>query len=156
MTIAAGFVLRVMAGAESVEIYSSNWFIICSILLSLFLGFGKRRHELLLLSKKANNHRAILKDYSDYFIDQMIGVVSAATIISYMLCTVCEETVKFFGTRHLIWAVPFVLFGRLRYLYLINQKKSGDPTTAFLGDIPMLIDVFLWGITCIAIIYFYN
>jgi len=157
MTIAAGFVLRVMAGAEIIEICPSSWLIICTILLSLFIGFSKRRHELLLLSNEANNHRGVLNSYSSYFIDQMIGVLTAATVMSYMLYTVSEETVKFFGTRHLIWTVPFVLYGIFRYLYLIHQKRQvGEPTEAFLGDIPMLVNVFLWVITCIVIIYFYE
>jgi 4-hydroxybenzoate polyprenyltransferase len=157
MTIAAGFVLRVMAGAEIVAVYPSSWLIICTILLSLFLAFSKRRHELVLLTDRANNHRAVLKHYSSYFLDQMIAVVTAATVISYMLYTVSEDTVQFFGTRHLVWTVPFVLYGIFRYLYLMHQKKeSGDPLETVFGDIPMLVNVFLWVMTCIGIIYFYG
>jgi len=154
MTIASGFVLRVVAGAEIVEIYPSNWLIICTILLSLFIGFSKRRHELVLLSTNANNHRTVLKDYSSYFIDQMIAVVTAATVMSYMLYTVSSETVKFFGTRHLIWTIPFVLYGIFRYLFLIHQKKEGgDPTEVVLKDIPILLNILCWIIACIIIIY---
>jgi 4-hydroxybenzoate polyprenyltransferase len=157
MTIAGGFVLRVMAGAEIVAVYPSSWLIICTILLSLLLAFSKRRHELVLLTDRANNHRPVLKHYSSYFLDQMIAVVTAATVISYMLYTVSEDTVQFFGTRHLVWTVPFVLYGIFRYLYLMHQKKeSGDPLEAVFGDIPMLVNVFLWVVTCIAIIYFYG
>jgi 4-hydroxybenzoate polyprenyltransferase len=155
MTIAAGFVLRVMAGAEIVAVYPSSWLIICTILLSLFLAFSKRRHELVLLTDRANDHRAVLKHYSSYFLDQMIAVVTAATVISYMLYTVNEDTVQFFGTRHLVWTVPFVLYGIFRYLYLMHRKEeTGDPLEAVFGDIPILINVFLWVVTCIAIIYF--
>ena len=155
MSIAAGFVLRVMAGAKLVEIYPSNWLILCTILLSLFLGFSKRRHELLLLPEKAENHRRVLKHYSSYFLDQMIAVVTSATVMSYMLYTVSEQTVQFFGTRHLIWTVPFVLYGIFRYLYLVHQKaEGGDPADAILGDLPMVLNFLLWVMTCIIIIYY--
>lgn len=148
MTIAAGFILRVIGGAEIVEIYPSNWLIICTILLSLFIGFSKRRHELVILSANANNHRTVLRDYSSYFIDQMIGVVTAATVMSYMLYTVSNETVNFWGTRHLIWTIPFVLYGIFRYLYLIHQKnEGGDPAELVLKDIPILLNVLLWAIS---------
>lgn len=156
MTIAAGFVLRVMAGAEIVEVYPSSWLIICAILLSLFLGFSKRRHELVLLTDKANNHRAVLKHYSSYFLDQMVAVVTASTVISYMLYTVSEATVQFFGTRHLVWTVPFVLYGIFRYLYLMHRREEGgDPADVLLRDRPMLVNFSLWIIICIIIIYFH-
>ena len=155
MTISAGFVLRVIAGAEIVEVYPSSWIIICTILLSLFLGFSKRRHELVLLTDKSNNHREVLKHYSSYFLDQMIVLVTAATVMSYMFYTVSEETVKFFGTRHLVWTVPFVLYGIFRYLFLIHQKKEGgDPSEVVFRDRTMLVNVLLWVISCIIIIYF--
>ena len=155
MAIAAGFVLRVMAGAKLVEVYPSNWLIICTILLSLFLGFSKRRHELLLLPEKAQNHRKVLRHYSSYFLDQMIAVVTSATLMSYMLYTVSEQTVQFFGTRHLIWTIPFVLYGIFRYLYLVHQKaEGGDPADTILGDLPMLFNFLLWVMTCILIIYY--
>jgi 4-hydroxybenzoate polyprenyltransferase len=155
MSIAAGFVLRVMAGAKIVEVYPSNWLIICTILLSLFLGFSKRRHELLLLPEKPDSHRKVLKHYSSYFLDQMIAVVTSATVISYMLYTVSEQTVQFFGTRNLIWTVPFVLYGIFRYLYLVHQKaEGGDPADAISRDTPMLLNFLLWVMTCIIIIYY--
>ena len=154
MSIAAGFVLRVMGGAKLVQVYPSSWLIICTILLSLFLGFSKRRHELLLLPAKADDHRKVLKHYSSYFLDQMIAVVTSATVMSYMLYTVSEQTVQFFGTRHLIWTVPFVLYGIFRYLYLVHQKADGGaPADAILGDLPMVLNFLLWVMTCIIIIY---
>jgi len=157
MAIAAGFLLRVIAGAELAEIYPSNWLIICTILLSLFLGFGKRRHEILLLRSNANSHRRVLTHYSTYFLDQMIIVISASTVISYMLYTVSQETVQFFGTKRLIWTIPFVLYGIFRYLYLIHQKEGGgDPAEMMFQDKPLLVNILLWGMSCISIIYFFK
>ncbi len=157
MVIAAGFVLRVLGGAAIVNIYPSNWLIICTILLSLFLGFSKRRYELVLLGDAPGLHRKVLEHYSPYFLDQMISVVTAATVMSYMLYTVSEQTVVFFGTRHLIWTVPFVLYGIFRYLYLVHQKEEGsDPAEIMLKDKALLIDIFLWALSCILIIYFFK
>jgi len=104
-----------------------------------------------------SNHRPVLNHYSSYFLDPMIAVVTAAMVVSYMLYAVAEETVRFFGTRHLIWTVPFVLYGVFRYLYLTYQKKQGgDPAEViFFKDVPMLINISLWVIACIVIIYFF-
>jgi len=157
MVIAASFVLRVLAGAAIVRVYPSNWLIICTILLSLFLGFSKRRRELILLTDNANSHRQVLEHYSPYFLDQMISVVTATTVMSYMLYTVSDETIKFFGTRQLLWTVPFVLYGIFRYLYLVHQKEGGgDPSEIVLKDKPLLINILLWGISCISLIYVFK
>ena len=157
MVIAAGFVLRVLGGAVIVDIYPSSWLIICTILLSLFMGFSKRRHELALLSEDSALHRKVLEHYSPYFLDQMISVVTAATVMSYMLYTVSDQTVVFVGTRHLIWTVPFVFYGIFRYLYLVHQKEEGsDPAELMIKDRPLLIDILLWAISCILIIYVFK
>lgn len=157
MVIAVGFLLRVLAGAAIVNIYPSNWLVICTILLSLFLGFSKRRHELFLLTGNSSLHRKVLEHYSPYFLDQMISVVTAATVMSYMLYTISEETIKFFGTRHLIWTVPFVLYGVFRYLYLVHQKEEGsDPAELMFKDKALLIDVLLWTVSCILVIYVFK
>jgi 4-hydroxybenzoate polyprenyltransferase len=155
MVIAAGFVLRVLAGAVIVNVHPSEWLIICTTLLSLFLGFSKRRHELVILGDDSVLHRKVLEHYSPYFLDQMISVVTAATIMSYLLYTVSDRTVAFFGTRQLIWTVPFVLYGIFRYLYLVHQKEEGsDPAELMLKDRPLSIDVVLWAASCVLIIYF--
>jgi len=155
MVIAAFFLLRVMAGASIVDIYPSSWLIVCTIFLALFLGFSKRRHEILILSDNANAHRKVLEHYSPpYFLDQMIGIVTACTVVSYMLYTVSEETVRFFGTRQLIWTVPFVLYGIFRYLYLVHIKEEGgDPAGILLRDKPLLVNILLWSVSCIIIVY---
>lgn len=154
MAIAAGFVLRVLGGAVLINVPASEWLIICTVLLSLFLGFSKRRHELTLLENQANSHRSVLQYYSPYLLDQLIGIVTASTVMSYALYTISEETVRKFGTTHLIYTVPFVLYGIFRYLYLIHRREQGgNPTKLVLTDIPLLINISLWILTASIIIY---
>jgi 4-hydroxybenzoate polyprenyltransferase len=154
MTISAGFVLRVIGGALLINVPTSEWLIICTILLSLFLGFSKRRHEISLLENQATTHRSVLQHYSLYFLDQMIGIVTASTVMSYALYTISEETVRKFGTSHLIYTVPFVLYGIFRYLYLIHKKEEGgNPTKLALTDKPLLLNIILWFIVVTIIVY---
>jgi 4-hydroxybenzoate polyprenyltransferase len=155
MCIASGFVLRVFAGTTLANVSASDWLIICTITLSLFLGFSKRRHEIVLIGEDADTHRKVLAQYSLPFIDQMIAVATAGTVIAYALYTVSEETVARFGTRNLIFTLPFVLYGIYRYLYLIHEKNlGGNPTSAFLKDKPLLLNCLLWGAITFLIIYF--
>jgi len=154
MTISVGFVLRVIAGAIIINVPTSEWLIICTMLLSLFLGFSKRRSELVLLENLANAHRSVLTHYSSHFLDQMIGIVTASTVMSYALYTISEETIIKFGTKNLIYTVPFVLYGIFRYLYLVHKKhEGGNPTQAVLTDIPIIVNVILWVMVSSVIIY---
>lgn len=154
MTISAGFVLRVVGGAVLINVPTSEWLIICTVLLALFLGFSKRRHEIMVLESDANSHRAVLEHYSQYFLDQMIGIVTASTVMSYALYTISDETVRKFGTTHLIYTVPFVLYGIFRYLYLVHKKEEGgNPTKLALTDRPLLFNIILWIIAASYIIY---
>jgi len=154
-SIAAGFVLRAIAGAEVIAVPFSTWLLFCTILLSLFLALSKRRHELILLEDDAIHHRKILFEYSPYLLDQMIAVVTASTVITYTLYTVADETVGKFGTDRLKYTVPFVLYGIFRYLYLIHQKnEGGSPEKVLLNDIPLILCILLYGVTVGLIIYF--
>ncbi len=154
MTISAGFVLRVVSGAVLINVPTSEWLIICTVLLSLFLGFSKRRHELILLENHAISHRSVLRDYSPIFLDQMISIVTATTVMSFALYTISEETVHKFGTTHLIYTVPFVLYGIFRYLYLVHKKEEGgNPAKLALTDVPLLVNIILWFICVTLIIY---
>ncbi len=154
MTISAGFVLRVVSGAVLINVPTSEWLIICTVLLSLFLGFSKRRHELILLENHAISHRSVLQDYSPIFLDQMISIVTATTVMSFALYTISEETVRKFGTTHLIYTVPFVLYGIFRYLYLVHKKEEGgNPAKLALTDLPLLVNIILWFICVTLIIY---
>ncbi|PLX31070.1 MAG: decaprenyl-phosphate phosphoribosyltransferase [Ignavibacteria bacterium] len=153
MTIAASFVLRIVAGAVIIDVPISEWLLICTSLLALFLGFSKRRHELTVMEHDAHIHRPVLMEYSTYFLDQMISLVTASTLICYILYTVSDETVAKFG-KELLYTVPFVLYGLFRYYYLVHQKQTGgDPTTEFLSDKPLLLNVFLWAASVVVIIY---
>ena len=152
--IAAGFVIRVVAGGLVIQVPLSSWLLICTTLLALFLAMSKRRHELVLLEGNAPAHRPILKEYSAYLLDQMIGVVTASTVIAYCLYTVSEETVKKFGTSNLIFTTPFVLYGIFRYLYLVHQKgKGGSPEELIIRDKPLLLAIVLWIAAVVIILY---
>lgn len=153
MSLALGFFLRVYSGAVIINVEASDWLLIFTALLTLFLGFGKRRSELELTGDTAE-YRTVLQYYSVKFIDQMIGIVTAGLILAYMLYTLSAETVQHFGTKQLILTVPFVLYGVFRYLYLIYIKFEGeDPTKVVYQDKPIFITVLLWLITVIIIIY---
>lgn len=152
--IAAGFLIRVVAGGLAIEVSLSSWLLICTTLLALFLALGKRRHELVLLEEEASDHRPILEEYNPYFLDQLIAVVTASIVIAYCLYTIDAKTVAKFGTTNLLYTVPFVFYGIFRYLYLIHQEsKGGSPETLILKDKPLLIDIFLWIASAVFILY---
>jgi 4-hydroxybenzoate polyprenyltransferase len=154
LVVALGFVLRAIAGAVAIRVAFSNWLLICTLLLALFLALAKRRQELTLLAGGAAEHRKILGEYSPYLLDQMIAVVTASTVVSYALYTLAPETVDKFGTDRLVWTLPFVLYGILRYLYLVHQKEEGgNPSKVLLNDRPILVTVALWAATVVTLIY---
>lgn len=153
-TIAAGFLLRVIAGALAIDVTFSHWLFICTILLALFLALSKRRNEIILLDDKAVSHRKILFEYSADLLDQMISIVSTATVIAYILYTVAPETVNKFNTDNLKYTVPFVLYGIFRYLYLMHQKnEGGSPEKVLLNDRPILLTVILYCLTVCFVLY---
>lgn len=154
MAISLGFVLRAVAGAEIINVEISSWLIVCTTLLALFLGFGKRRYELLLLEDKAIEHRKSLAEYTPYFLDQLISVVTASTVVAYAFYTLSPDVEDKLGTTHMALTIPFVLYGVFRYLYLIHQKEAGgSPTTALLTDKPLIFDILLWFFSVILIVY---
>ena len=157
LVVAFGFVLRAIAGALAIDVTFSNWLLICTLLLALFLALAKRRHELLLLADGAVAHRRILGEYSPLLLDQMIAVVTASTLISYALYTQAEETIIKFGTDRLVWTLPLVMYGIFRYLYLVYQKQEGgSPTEVLLNDRPILVAVALWAAMVVTVIYHGN
>ncbi len=152
--ISAGFLMRVAAGALAIDVAVSNWILVCTLLLALFLALSKRRHELSLLESQADRHRQSLRDYSPYLLDQMIGVATSATLVTYLIFTLSAETVAKFGSN-MVLTVPFVLYGIFRYLYLVHAKDGGGrPEETLLTDIPLQIDIFAYGIVAILVIYF--
>ncbi len=152
--VATGFVLRVIGGSVAIEVEMSHWLLLCTSLLALFLGFSKRRHELLLLKEGAGTHRQVLVEYDARFLDMMIGIVTASTVMSYALYTVSFETVQKFHTRGLLATFPFVLYGIFRYLYLVYHRDlGGDPTQIVLTDRPLIVNLVFWALTVIVILY---
>jgi 4-hydroxybenzoate polyprenyltransferase len=154
LAIAGGFVLRAVAGAAAVAVPISEWLLVCTILLALFLALSKRRHELTLLAERASSHRRILDEYSPYLLDQMIGVVTASTLIAYSVYTTSSETAHRLGTTRLGLTIPFVLYGIFRYLYLVHRKDGGgSPEELLLTDRPLLACVALWTASVVIILY---
>ena len=154
LTIAVGFVLRAVAGALAVNVEISHWLLVCTVLLALFIALAKRRHELILLASGATSHRRILGDYSPYLLDQMISVVTASTLVSYVFYTISPETQEKFGTPWMGLTIPFPLYGIFRYLYLMHRRDGGgSPSELLLTDRPLLVCVALWAIAIALIIY---
>lgn len=154
-SIAFFFYLRILAGSVASEVVLSHWILFMIVLLALFLGFNKRRQELKLLGKKMILHRSVLNQYNLYFIDQMIAVVTSSIVVVYMLYAVDARTVKEFGSNHLIYSIPFVYYGVFRYLYLLHKlRKEGDPTRILLSDKKLQLNIMLWIIVCVGVIYF--
>jgi 4-hydroxybenzoate polyprenyltransferase len=153
LTIAIGFVIRAAAGAAAIAVPMSQWLLVCTILLALFLGLSKRRHELTLLADSATGHRKILEEYNPYLLDQMIGVVTASTLVAYIIYCTSPETTDKFGTANLVLTTPFPIYGIFRYLYLVHQRGVGSPSEVLLTDRPLVACIALWGLAVIAIIY---
>jgi 4-hydroxybenzoate polyprenyltransferase len=154
LTIATGFVLRVAAGAIVVEVERfSPWLYVCMTLLALFQGFGKRRHELVLLEGNANEHRPSLNEYNLQLLDEMIAVVTSATVVAYSLYTFSAPNLP--ANHAMMLTIPFVLYCIFRYLYLMHFKKEGgSPEEILLKDKPLIIAFGLWGLAVIVIMYF--
>jgi 4-hydroxybenzoate polyprenyltransferase len=152
--VAAGFLLRVIAGGVVIRVPISPWLIVCTTLLALFIALSKRRHELVLLGRRASDHRAILADYSPYFLDQLISIVTASTVVSYALYTLSPDVQSKFPGKRLEMTIPFVLFGIFRYLHLIHHRdQGGNPTRSLFTDPVLLSVVLLWAASVILIIY---
>jgi 4-hydroxybenzoate polyprenyltransferase len=156
MVVAGGFVLRVAAGVIVADAERfSPWLYVCTIFLALFLAIGKRRHELVLLAEEANSHRKILDEYSVQFLDQMTNLVTTAAIISYSLYTF--SAVNLPANHAMMLTIPFVIYGVFRYQYLIHVKgEGGAPEMLLYTDLPFLLDLVLWGIAVVLVMYVFN
>ncbi|MGA9724028.1 MAG: decaprenyl-phosphate phosphoribosyltransferase [Candidatus Binatus sp.] len=155
IAVAIGFVLRAFAGGVAIHVEVSPWLVFITFVLALFLVLARRRHELIALGDDAIAHRSALSQYSVRLVDQMISIVAGAALVSYMIYTASTEVEAKLGTPHLYLTVPFVAFGILRYLYLIDERnEGGDPARILLQDRPMMLAVVLWILTDIALLYF--
>lgn len=154
LVVAAGFVVRAAAGAAVIDALISPWLILCTFQLALFLSLGKRRHELVLLGEEAPAHRDALSRYSVPLLDSWLTALSGATIVAYALYTQAPRTVEHFGTTHLIYTVPFVVFALFRYQHLLVQGgKGGDPGSVLLRDPGLILAVLAWAAIAGLIIY---
>ena len=143
--IAFGFQLRIWAGGLAVGILPSEWLLMCVFVLSLFLGFTKRRSELSDLKERAAEHRHALLEYNFYLLDQIIMITAALTVMFYGLYSISPEVMARLGNARMVYSLGFVIFGVFRYLYLLHVKNlGGEPGELLLHDAPLMIDVLLW------------
>lgn len=148
MSISGGFVLRALAGVAAVGSPISPWLIVCTGLLTLFLGFSKRRHELASLGDGAVGHRRNLKDYSVPVLDEMMNIMLSATIIAYSMYTFFE-----YENRFMMASIPFVIYGVFRYMLLVHRDGGGNPDTLLLQDRPLQVTLLLWLAVVMSVIY---
>jgi 4-hydroxybenzoate polyprenyltransferase len=153
MALAAGYLLRVGAGAELIEAERfSPWLYIFTGMLALFLGIAKRRQELVLLADNENKQRAILDEYDIGLLDEMILIVTASTVLTYALYTFSAEGLP--PNHTMMLTIPFVVYGIFRYLFLIHVRgEGGAPDEVILKDRPLQIAVLLWGFAVILVLY---
>ncbi|MEQ8190885.1 MAG: decaprenyl-phosphate phosphoribosyltransferase [Candidatus Eremiobacterota bacterium] len=149
LSISLSFVLRAAAGGVIIRVFVSPWLIVCTFLLALFMAIGKRRGELILLEENHAKHRHVLSSYSIKLLDQMISVSTSSILIAYSLYTFTSGK-----SVALMCTIPFVIYGIFRYLYLVYQENRGDnPTSIFISDRPMQINMFCWLISVLIIFY---
>jgi|APCry1669188910_1035180.scaffolds.fasta_scaffold10619_2 4-hydroxybenzoate polyprenyltransferase len=152
LVIASGFVLRALAGAETLTVQISPWLVLCTFLLALFLGFCKRRHEKIMIADNVSENRPSLINYNERLLDQVIGITAAATIVSYSVYTLSRDTVDKFGTSWLGFSIPFVIFGIFRYLDLVYRHERGNkPERLLLTDKPLFISILLYALVVLIV-----
>ena len=153
LVVAAGFVLRVLGGVVAIEVPLSRWILLVAYLLALYLALGKRRAELAMLGETAGDHRVVLGQYTLPMVDHAISVVLGATLLAYALYTMAPDTVAKVGSEGLLATVPIVLYGLLRYLYLLHRHElGGSPTRVLITDRPLLVCVMIWAIVAAVVI----
>jgi 4-hydroxybenzoate polyprenyltransferase len=154
MCIAAGFMLRIIGGALVIDVYISNWLILTTLFLSLFLAIMKRRSEVELMTNN-NSTRFVLKDYSIDFINQISAITASGVIIYYALYTVSDRTVAIFGTENLVFTTIFFIFGILRYMFIVYTQNKGENTIEIIfKDIPMIINAILYAGSILLFVYY--
>lgn len=150
MIITLGFVLRVESGSIATGVRVSPWLFLCTILLSLFLALNKRKSEIITLKDMRSSHRKILEEYSVHMIDKMLTIVTPSILMAYCLYTFSSTQ-----SKTMIFTIPFVLYGIFRYEYLVDKENvGGKPEAVFGKDIPFLINILLWIVSVLVIIYF--
>ncbi|MDP6529143.1 MAG: UbiA prenyltransferase family protein, partial [Gemmatimonadota bacterium] len=159
MCISVSFLIRAIAGVRILQdadptVALSNWLLLCTFFLALFLGFGKRRSELVLLEGDASEHRASLGEYSVELLDMVISIVTTSAILSFSIYTIWPETIANLGTDKLVYTVPVVMYGFLRYLFLIRERGlGGNPSEILFRDPPLLAGVVAWVVAVVGLLY---
>ncbi|MFQ5478297.1 MAG: decaprenyl-phosphate phosphoribosyltransferase [Candidatus Binatia bacterium] len=154
IALASGFVLRAAGGVVAVNAHMSSWLFVCTFLLAMFLALSKRRHEIALLTEGATQHREVLGRYDRGLLDQLIAIVSATTIIVYILYVLSPAVAVKLGTPRMYVTVPFVVFGVFRYLFLVyGRQQGGSPTDVLLGDLPLQAGIAMWIATVMTLLY---
>ena len=153
ITISIGFVLRAAAGAVVVGVFISPWLIICTFALCLFLGFGKRRSELAVLAENSESFRRTLGQYTPELLGHMLDVTSVLAIVCFLIYSMDERTVAFFGTKALVFTVPLVLYCIFRFSLLVQKGMYSGPVEIILRDVPFQIGFILWIVSCIFLVY---
>lgn len=152
LTIAAGFVIRAAAGAVAIAVEISPWLLVCTMLLALLLGFGKRRHEVMTLKSRAARHRANLDAYTPRLLDQLIGITAASTVIAYAVYTFDSASVP--ANHTMMLTIPVVVYAIFRYLYLVYLRHlGGSPEVMLVRDRPLLVSIVLWGLSSVLVLY---
>lgn len=154
--ISFGFMLRILAGTIGVDIPPSKWLLLCGMMITLFLGFAKRRAEIIALADNKEEHRKVLENYDPIFLDEVIAICATGVIISYSLYTMSSQTVQIHQTENLTYTVPFVIYGLFRYLFLLHhQHLGGDPTKDLIHDRHIIAAVGGWAIITCYFLYFF-
>ncbi len=153
--IASGFVLRAISGAILIGVAISEWLVLCTSMVALLIGFGKRYHELALLEDTAGKHRANLDEYSTTFLRSMMNICGAAAVITYALYTRDENTVARLGSQGMLFTIPFVVYGVFRYLFLVHESSvAGNPVKILFYDQATRLNFILWVTAVVLVIYF--
>jgi len=151
IVVAIGFVVRAITGAMAINVSVSPWFVLCTGLLALFLAIAKRRHEIVLLHEHSDSHRPVLSEYSAELLDSYMVTLSASTITAYALYTFTTARTQYYW---MMMSIPFVIFGILRYQYLVLRKgRGGRPEEILLSDTPLMVDIVLWTVYIIVVRY---
>jgi 4-hydroxybenzoate polyprenyltransferase len=154
LSIAGGFLLRVEAGALAIDVPPSPWLLVCTFVLACLLGFGKRTHELASAGERASAQREVLSKYKISHLRVILWVTAIATCVVYVLYTIAPHTRQFFGTDRLLYTTPFAAFGVVRFLLLVSNRATADsPTDEMLRDIPFMVNLLLWSVAIVLIIY---
>jgi 4-hydroxybenzoate polyprenyltransferase len=157
--VAAGFVLRAIAGVELIrpvipDVALSPWLLVCTFFLALFLGFGKRRQEIVVHQTRAGDQREVLRQYSIDLLNALTTVCAAITLVAYAIYTIWPETVAKVHSEGLMFTIPFVAFGIFRYMWLVRFEDEGeDPSSVLVQDRPLLINVTLWAFAVALVLF---